>query len=67
MLKVTVLESVGSCIDDDCIVYPMNVDGTPDINCGGPLVDCSDEWYSGLSNDDVKLVVDVVMKKVLVS
>ena len=38
------LESVGSCIDTDGIVYPMNVDETIDTNCGVDWLDTSDEW-----------------------
>jgi hypothetical protein len=67
MLEVTILESVGSCIDNDYITYPMNADNTPDINSGVNLVDCCDEWYDNLNNNDVKLIVNLLMKKVLVS
>ena len=37
MKQVTILKSVNSCIDKDLIVYPLNVDGTPDIKCGKDL------------------------------
>ena len=67
MLEVTILESVGSCIDNDYITYPMNTDNTPDVNSGVSLVDCCNEWYDNLSNDDMKLIVNLLMKKILVS
>ena len=67
MLEVTILESVGSCIDNSLITYPMNVDNTPDVNSGVSLVDCCDEWYENLSNDDVKLIVKLLMKKGITS
>lgn len=67
MLEVTILESVGSCIDNNYITYPMNVDNTPDVNSGVSLVDCCDEWYENLNSDDVKLIINLLMKKILVS
>ena len=55
-LNVLVLESVGSCIDEDGTVYPMNVDGTPDTNCGVDWVETSDEWSEAVSNEDSELL-----------
>ena len=57
-LNVLVLESVGSCIDEDGTVYPMNVDNTPDTNCGVDWVETSDEWSESLSDDDNDLLHD---------
>ena len=37
MKQVTILKSVNSCIDKDLMVYPLNVDGTPDIKYGKDL------------------------------
>ena len=51
-LKVTILESVGSCIDDTDMVYPLKVDGTPDTDNGTPVSECCDEWWDNLSNED---------------
>ena len=61
-LNVLVLESVGSCIDEDGTVYPMNVDGTPDTNCGVDWVETSDEWSESLSNEDAALLDDWLLE-----
>ena len=61
-LEVLVLESVGSCIDTDGIVYPMNTDNTPDTNCGVDWLDTSDEWSSSLSNEDAALLDDWLLE-----
>ena len=55
-MNVLVLESVGSCIDTDGIVYPMNVDNTPDLNCGSDWLDTTDEWSESLSEEDAELL-----------
>ena len=55
-LKVTMLESVGSAITDDSIVYPLKVDNTPDMNMGVHLDDCSGEWWARLSISDKELI-----------
>ena len=52
------LESVGSCIDRDGIVYPMNVDGTIDRNCGVDWLETSDEWSESVSEEDCGLLND---------
>ena len=52
------LESVGSCIDTDGIVYPMNADGTRDTNCGVDWLDTTDEWQESLSEEDCGLLND---------
>ena len=51
-LEVLVLESVGSCVDTEGIIYPMNVDNTPDTNSGVDWLDTSDEWFESLSDED---------------
>ena len=61
-LNVLVLESVGSCIDEDGIVYPMNVDNTPDTNCGVDWVETDDEWSTSLSNEDAGLLDDWLLE-----
>jgi len=61
-LNVLVLESVGSCIDEDGTVYPMNVDNTPDTNCGVDWIDTSDEWSESLSDDDNDLLHDWLLE-----
>tara|TARA_Y100000034_G_C6661135_1_gene289838 strand:+ start:96 stop:443 length:348 start_codon:yes stop_codon:yes gene_type:complete len=55
-LNILVLESVGSCIDTAGIVYPMNVDNTPDTNCGVDWLDTTDEWNESLSEEDAGLL-----------
>ena len=54
--EILVLESVGSCIDTDGVVYPMNVDNTPDTNGGVDWIDTSDEWSESISEEDAGLL-----------
>ena len=61
-VNILELESVGSCIDTDGIVSPMNVDGTPDTNCGVDWIDTSDEWSESLSEDDCGLLNDWLLE-----
>ena len=56
------LESVGSCIDRDGIVYPMNVDGTIDTNCGVDWLETSDEWSESVSEEDCGLLNDWLLE-----
>jgi len=56
------LESVGSCIDRDGIVYPMNVDGTIDRNCGVDWLETSDEWSESVSEEDCGLLNDWLLE-----
>ena len=53
-MNVLMLESVGSCIDTDNIIHPLNVDGTPDMYDGMAthVGDCDDEWLGSLSSED---------------
>ena len=61
-LNVLVLESVGSCIDEDGTVYPMNTDNTPDTNCGVDWLDTTDEWQESLSEEDCGLLNDWLLE-----
>ena len=61
-LNVLVLESVGSCMDTDGVVYPMNVDDTPDTNSGVDWIDTTDEWSESLSDDDNDLLHDWLLE-----
>ena len=61
-LNVLVLESVGSCMDTDGMVYPINVDDTLDTNCGVDWVETSDEWSESLSDDDNDLLHDWLLE-----
>ena len=55
-VKYTKLNSVGSIIDQDGIVYPQLKNGKPDTDNGVEFSEVSDEWLEGLSNADKKLV-----------
>ena len=59
-LNVLVLESVGSCIDCTGTTYPLNVDGTPDMNSGVHYKDTSEEFLNNLSFDDAAELNDWV-------
>ena len=61
-LKVLVLESVGSCIDEDGIVYPMNTNNTPDTDCGVDWLDTTDEWSESVSEEDNGLLDDWLLE-----
>ena len=56
--RYTKLESVGSIIDQDGMVYPMTVSGKPDLDNGTLFdeIDREDDWYSSLSTKDRKIV-----------
>ena len=52
-----VLESVGCYFNDETItVYPILVDGGWYTNEGVDVADCSDEWWSRLSEGDLEIV-----------
>ena len=55
-MEVLVLESVGSCVDTEGMIYPMNVDSTPDLSCGSDFLDTTDEWSEALSEEDAGLL-----------
>lgn len=61
-MEVLVLESVGSCVDTDGMVYPMNVDDTPDLNGGSDFLDTTDEWSEALSEEDAGLLDDWLLE-----
>ena len=61
-LNVLVLESVGSCIDEDGTVYPMNTDNTPDTNSGVDWLETTDEWSESVSEEDNGLLGDWLIK-----
>jgi hypothetical protein len=62
MKQVIILESVGSCIDDDGNVYPLNCDGTPDlmITCHVEDMSLDDDWWNRISDEDAVLVYQVM-------
>jgi hypothetical protein len=52
------LESVGSLVDvDTCEVYPEMEGGYPDWDNGVNLYETTDEWFEGLSEYDMNLLV----------
>ena len=53
-MEVLVLESVGSCIDKEGIVYPTNADFDKYLGCH--LEDIADEWLESLSIKDTRLL-----------
>ena len=54
------LNSVGSVFDKKTFnVYPQNIDGTPDLNCGVYVLDCSEEWVNSLSKEDLQTLNDM--------
>ena len=57
-LETLVLDSVGSCIDTESIVYPLNVDNSPDVHCGSHIDDVVNEWWDNLSPKDLTELTD---------
>lgn len=57
-MNTLILDSVGSCIDDTGVVYPMNVDNTPDTDNGTHIEDVVGEWWDNLSNGDLSELAD---------
>ena len=55
-MNVLVLESVGSCVDTEGVIYPLNVDNTPDSAGGVDFLDTTDEWSEALSEEDAGLL-----------
>ena len=62
-VETLVLESVGSCIDCTGTTYPLNVDGTPDLNDPVHYSDVCEEWLNGLSFNDAAELNDWVYDK----
>ena len=52
MKQVIILESVGSCIDDDGNVYPLNCDGTPDLMITCHVDEQDEEFWDNISDED---------------
>ena len=61
-MNVLMLVSVGSCVDCNGMTYPLNVDGTPDMNSGVDWLDTTDEWSESLSEEDAGLLDDWLLK-----
>ena len=63
-LETLMLESVGCCITCDGTTYPLNIDGTPDMNDGMDvhIGDCNDQWFGALSSEDLSAMSGWVIK-----
>ena len=57
-LNVLILESVGSCVDSEGYIYPLNVDGSPDRDAGVHYSECTGEWYDSLNEEDYLLFIE---------
>lgn len=54
------LESVGTVLDtENGMTFPMNEDGTPDLNNPAWLEDCCELWFAKLSFEDKATVTAV--------
>ena len=63
MKQVMILESVRTCIDDQGNIYPLNCDGTPDFMITYHLDDVDEEFWNTISDEDSKLVYEVLEGK----
>jgi hypothetical protein len=61
-MNVLMLESVGSCIDTDNMVYPLDTNNNPDFDMGVHVGMTTDEWLGSLSMDDVTEMNEWVWK-----
>ena len=52
-MNVLMLVSVGSCIDTDNMVYPLDTNNNSDFDMGVHVGYTTDEWLGSLSLDDV--------------
>ena len=55
-LNVLVLESVGSCVDTNGVVYPLDSGRTPDMSDGVHIYDTTNEWWENVSMDDALIL-----------
>lgn len=60
MKQVIILESVGSCIDDDGNVYPLNCDGTPDLMITCHVDEQDEEFWDSISDEDSIRIYEVL-------
>ena len=61
-MNVLMLVSVGSCIDTDNMVYPLDTNNNPDFDMGVHVGYTTDEWLGSLSLDDVTEMNEWVWK-----
>ena len=62
-MNVLMLESVGSCIDTDNMVYPLDVNNNPCFDDGVHVGMTTDEWLGSLSMDDTTAMNEWVWKQ----
>ena len=60
MMQVILLESIGSCIDKDGNLYPLNCDGTPDISITKHIKDMDSGFWDRISEDDGQRIAEVL-------
>ena len=59
-MNLVELNSVGSLIDiEEKIVYPQMTNGLPDLDMGVEVYQTSDEWFEGLSENDLNTLIKV--------
>ena len=52
-----ILESVGCYITNKGYTYAVNADKSPDYDSSIHISECSDEWFSKLSKDDILMML----------
>ncbi len=65
--KITTLESVGSGIHNNGMVFPQNADDTFDMEDPISIFECTEEFLTSLSREDKDKIIDVLNKKELIS
>ena len=62
-LNVLILKSVGSCIDENGVTYPLQLNSEPDRDNGTHILDVDNqERWDSLSFEDYNLIVSVRIK-----
>lgn len=57
-MNLVELNSVGSLIDiEEKVVYPQMTNGLPDLDMGVEVYQTSDEWFDGLSENDLNTLI----------
>ena len=60
MINVILLESVGSCIDKDGNIYPLNCDGSPDLMITCHVDEQDEEFWDTISDNDSARIYQVL-------
>jgi len=61
--KITTLESVGSGIDTNGMVFPQNTDDTFDLDNPISIFECTEEFLTSLSRANKDKIIDVLNEK----